>query len=75
MHTSILILVYMHNDLHVSANHVTIFREVIYKGQTHLIRVYETTEVSVPIHGCKMTSTGTHTLKIHKYIFLLIRMC
>jgi len=33
MHTRTLILVYMHNELlHVSANHVAIFREVKYKG-------------------------------------------
>jgi len=32
IHRSILKLVYIHNDLlHVSANHVTIFREVIYR--------------------------------------------
>jgi len=36
MHRSLLKLVYIHNDLlHVSANHVTIFREVIYRGQIH----------------------------------------
>jgi hypothetical protein len=34
MHRSILTLVYIHNDrLHVSANHVTIFGEVIHIGQ------------------------------------------
>jgi len=36
MHTSVLKLVYMHNELlHVMANHVAIFRVVKYKGQIH----------------------------------------
>lgn len=36
MHTSILKLVYIHNDLlHVSAKHKAIFREVKYKGSIH----------------------------------------
>ena len=36
MHTSILKLVYIHNELlHILANHVAIFSEVKYKGQIH----------------------------------------
>jgi hypothetical protein len=36
MITNILILLYMHNELlHVSANHVAIFREVKYKDWIH----------------------------------------
>jgi hypothetical protein len=36
MHRSIFKLVCTHNEfLHVSAKHVTIFREIKYKGQEH----------------------------------------
>jgi len=36
MYTSILNLDYIHNDLvHVSANHLVVFREVKYKGYIH----------------------------------------
>jgi hypothetical protein len=45
--------------LHVSANHVTIFMEVKYKGRTHQRVQNEITKISEAIHRLKMTIIRT----------------
>jgi hypothetical protein len=50
MHTSIFAVVYRHDLLHVSANHVAIFKEIKSNGRIYKSVQNESTEIPEPIH-------------------------